>query len=223
MDICVRSSPSDSLISSSPPKKRTTSAFFASSTATFVSFWFGFLLRIYPCSYATTSRSVDPITSRIASGCFAEFTSDDPAPWYLGTFAKSPITATFVPGFNGRIWSSFFRRTILSSAAFLAKLWCASTSNVFPFASSVAWCVEKITFKSSSSLWSNTASSRSPFSTAWIISYIPDFPVPGISKWLPFFTPSAWSLLPPQSDTTKPSKPHSSTRISCSMWLFSFA
>ena len=80
MDICVRSSPSDSLISSSPPKKSTISAFFASSTAAFVSFWFGFLLRIYPCSYATTSRSVDPITSRIASGCFAGFTSDDPAP-----------------------------------------------------------------------------------------------------------------------------------------------
>ena len=45
----------------------------------------------------------------------------------------------------------------------------------------------------------------------------------GISSVEPFFTPSAWSLLPPQSVTTAPSKPHSSRRISCKRWAFSLA
>ena len=157
------------------------------------------------------------------SGGIAGFTKEDPAPWYRGVFAKSPITATFVPCFNGRTCSSFFRRKMLSSAALRASLWCASLLKVVPFPSTVAWCVAKMTRSSSSKRWSNTLSSNVPFLTAFTISCIPDFPVPGISRWLPFFTPSAWSLLPPQSDTTYPSKPHSSTKMSCNMWRFSLA
>ena len=45
----------------------------------------------------------------------------------------------------------------------------------------------------------------------------------GISSVEPFFTPSAWSLLPPQSVTTAPSKPQSLRRMSCKRWAFSLA
>ena len=45
----------------------------------------------------------------------------------------------------------------------------------------------------------------------------------GISKVEPAATPAAWSLEPPQSVTTEPSKPHSSRRISWSRCSFSLA
>ena len=45
----------------------------------------------------------------------------------------------------------------------------------------------------------------------------------GISNWLPHLKEAIPSLLPPQSVTTKPSKPHSFLRISTSKCLFSLA
>ena len=45
----------------------------------------------------------------------------------------------------------------------------------------------------------------------------------GISSVEPFCTPRAWSLLPPQSVTTAPSKPHSPRRMSINRWRFSLA
>ena len=40
---------------------------------------------------------------------------------YRGSKAKSPIKATWVPGFRGRISSWFFKSTALWAAAFFAR------------------------------------------------------------------------------------------------------
>ena len=53
-----------------------------------------------------------------------------------------------------------------------------------------------------------------PALTAAISSSSESPPVEGISRWEPAATPATWSLEAPQSDTTKPSKPHWSRRIS---------
>ena len=62
-----------------------------------------------------------------------------------------------------------------------------------------------------------------PLSTAASSSRTLSPPGAGISSVEPFFTPSAWSLLPPQSVMTAPSKPHSPRKISMSRCLFSLA
>ena len=62
-----------------------------------------------------------------------------------------------------------------------------------------------------------------PSCTAFISSRMESPPGQGISRVEPFFTPRAWSLEPPQSVTTAPSKPQSFRRMSCSRWAFSLA
>ena len=76
---------------------------------------------------------------------------------------------------------------------------------------------------SSSNRASTSASVILPVSTAFTSSRMESSPGQGISKVEPFFTPRAWSLLPPQSVTTAPSKPQSLRRMSMSRWAFSLA
>ena len=133
------------------------------------------------------------------------------------------MTATFVPCFNGRRFPSFFSRTMDCSEALAAMAWCFSTSKGLPSRGFTAPAVDRITSSSSSTRRSSSSWLIRPDFTASIRSRSESPPVVGISRWEPARTPSTWSLEPPQSDTTKPSKPHSSRRISCKRCLFSLA
>ncbi len=63
---------------------------------------------------------------------------------------------------------------------------------------------------------SSTASSRSPPSTASTILAADTPPVAGISRSSPAATAATGSSTAPQSDTTRPSNPHSSRSTSVS-------
>ena len=162
------------------------------------------------------------------------FTILEPAPWYLGFFAKSPIIATFVLRFSGKIPLLFLSKVILSAAAWYARSWCfffissgrlssPSFNTAFLVASFTALLVENISDKSSLTLASMSLSSILPLFTAAISSLAESPPGAGISSVDPAFTPSAWSFEPPQSVTTVPLKPHSFLNISDSKCSFSFA
>ena len=88
---------------------------------------------------------------------------------------------------------------------------------------STAALVVNTSSSSSSSRASTSASVILPVSTAFTSSRMESSPGQGISRVEPFLTPRAWSLEPPQSVTTAPSKPQSFRRISCSRWAFSLA
>ena len=122
ISMCSLSKPSDSLISSKPKKNKTSSAFFASSRASFSSARSSPPWRRKPLAMPTTSISGYSACSSAAISSFVVFTTEDPAPWYLGVKAKSPIMATLAPFFKGRVFSSFFKSTAVSKAAFLARL-----------------------------------------------------------------------------------------------------
>ena len=199
----------------------TTSAFLASSTAAFFLASSPPPWRRKPGSKPTSFRPLPDLMTERAQSSLVGLTMLEPAPWYRGVWAKSPMTATEAPAFRGRILSSFFSSTMVCSAALRAMAWWASTSN--SLGASAGMTVAKSTFRYSSSRWSITSSDRVPAFTAATSSRSLLPPVAGISRALPQRAPSARSLLPPQSVTTKPSKPHWSTRMSRSSSLSSLA
>ena len=125
--IWVLSSPSDSLISLSPKQNITMSALCASSSASFFSASSTSPSRLYPL-VIPIMLSLYSLTIPATASTLVGFTIEEPAPWYLGANAKSPIIAIFFVLLRGRIDASFFNSTMLSAAAFFASLWCASLS-----------------------------------------------------------------------------------------------
>lgn len=101
--------------------------------------------------------------------------------------------------------------------------WCFSMSKGLPSRDLMEPVTDKITSSSSSTRRSSSSWLILLLLTASTSSRSESPPVVGISKWEPARTPSVWSLEAPQSDTTKPSKPHSSRRISWSKCGFSLA
>ena len=117
---------------------------------------------------------------------------------------------------------SFLSRTQPAAAASRASAWCASASKEAGAASTAGVTLSARSMTSSTRA-STSASVMVPASTAAMSSRVEPRPGAGISKVEPAATPAAWSLEPPQSVTTEPSKPHSSRRISWSRCSFSLA
>ena len=136
----------------------------------------------------TTSNSGYSFTmSETVSSCVV-LTTEEPAPWYLGSKAKSPIIAIFSPFPKGSVRSSFFKSTALSTAAFLAKAWWASKANssFFPFAAAF---VSRMAVSNSSTRSSISSSVISPLLSPSIRILAESKPGFGISRFEPAFTP----------------------------------
>ena len=132
------------------------------------------------------------------------------------------MIATFLAdAFRGKILLLFFRSTIDSPLASLAKVWCLALSTTIP-----CWWLSlalSVMARVSMTISSNFDSDKVPFLTASTIFLLLKPPLAGISKFKPAATPKGRSLTAPQSDTTKPWKPHFFFKISVSKYSFSEA
>ena len=137
-----------------------------------------------------------------------------PPPWKWASIAAWPMTAMCCGLRSGRM-PLFFSSTIVSAEILRARAWWAAASKSPPLGVSAA---RQTIVRMRRTASSSTASSRSPLRTA---SMTPSTRVglgPGISKSSPARNAATRLCTAPQSETTKPSKPHSFFRMSVSSW-----
>ncbi len=168
-----------------------------------------------PCAVATNSSPAFAAISRGRSSTRVGLMSDEPAPWKRGLSTKAPMSATERCGASGSRSPSFLSSTMPRPAASRASAWWASTSRG-PWnrpAPSVALRTRSSTRPAATSSV-DSGSEPSPTAATSCASVTPlDV---GISRSIPDASEGTRSLTAPQSDTTSPSKPHSSRRTDVS-------
>ncbi len=167
--------------------------------------------------YPAANRNVAPGSAAASSSSGMStrvgLTWELPAPWNRGVRANSPITAMVWPVTSASgSTPSFFSSTMLCAAARRARAWCAPASRV-----AVSRRRDRSTSRSTRpAARSRMASSRSPAATASMIARSLTPSLGGISRSSPARSAATRSCTAPQSETTIPSKPHSSRSTSVS-------